>query len=177
MSGGRRRLRLLGGACLAALAAACLEKPTYAPRDNIPPDIDLRGVTLRQFRGGTLALVGTAPRVQVMRDNANLWAWDAGVALQRSGAWLTAVTLTGNLDQQFVEGAQVTLVADGGLVATSPRVLFERQAGAAGGASSDAGLHLVRAPGLELEAEGFALDFAEEQALLDHPRTVTGGAR
>lgn len=160
--------------CAAALAAGCLAKPTYAPRDNIPPDIDLHGVTLRQFRGGTLALVGTAPRVQVERFNANLWAWDAGVALLRSGATVAAVSLTGNLDQQYVEGAQVTLVTDGGVVATSPRALFERSSGTAGGASSDAGLHLVRAPGFELDATGFTLDFAQEQAVLDHPRTVTG---
>jgi len=175
VSGAARAWRWLLASWVWVLAAGCLEKPTYAPRDNIPPDIDLHGVTLRQYRGGSLAMVGTAPRVQVERYNANLWAWDASVALVRSGATLAAVSLTGNLDQQYVEGAEVTLVTDGGVVATSPRVLFERSAGAAGGASSDAGLRLVRAPDLELEAAGFTLDFAEEQAVLDQPRTVTGG--
>ncbi len=172
---GARARRLVPWA-LAALAFACERPPRPAPREGAPPDIALTNVTLRHYRGSTPSLVASAPHASLARQSADLFAVDAGVWLPASGVALTARAVTGNLGALAVEGrGGVTLTSRDGVVGRSPRVLYERNLGAQGGASSDAGLS-VDHPRFSLEADGFALDFAEQRATFDRPKTVAKAA-
>ncbi len=128
-------------------------------------------VALVHTQGARATVEASAPRVELSRSTSGLLAFDAGIHLLGRDVFVQAGRLEGSLDQGHLEGSSgVTLRTAQGTTGTSPRVSFDRSAGAQGGASSDAGVRL-RGDGFALEAQGFEADFADERVVFDRPVT------
>lgn len=159
---------------LLALALCACSRPPQPVRDPLHPDLHLERVAIRSWSGDRLRVVTTASRLDFFREAGtpgDVVAFDAGVRLVSDGTQLSAPLVTGNLFAgQFVAKGGVRMVGPGELRAATPTVAFDRSLGAAGQASSDAGVILTQ-PGLRLEAAGFTVDVASEQATFDQART------
>ena len=158
---------------LIVLACSC-SRPAQPVRDPSHPDLRLEQVSIRSWSNDTLRVVTTANRLDVFREVGNpgdVVVHDAGVLIVRDGTQLSAPLVTGNLfSGQFEGKGGVKLAGPNEVRASSPSVTFDRAQGAAGIASSDAGVQLTR-PGLKLEASAFTFDVADEHASFEQAKT------
>jgi hypothetical protein len=155
--------------------AACTRPPPpSASRDPNAPDLSLEQVTLRSYSGGALRVITTADRLDAYREvgtPGDLRALDAGVTIVRDGTLLRAPVVTGNfLSGQLAGTGGVTMVGKGDVHAKSDSVFFDRNQGAGGVASSDAGL-VFDQPGAKLTASGFVADLADEHVSFTDAKT------
>lgn len=160
-------LMLLCGCEQAAPAAA--GAPAGPPR----ADVTFKDVTVRQYRGGQLRVVATAPRVELMRGSNDFSAQDAGVFLKRSGVTVLAQRVTGNGVTQLATGSDgVLFLGNDGTVGRTERATYDRALGPDGAGVSDAGVTIDH-PRFHLEAAAFFADFAEQRVSFDSPVTRT----
>lgn len=135
----------------------------------------MQGVSVRSYSGGSLRVLTTADSLEVFRETGtpgDLVARDAGVLIVRDGTKLLAPRVTGNFLSGQLEGSGgVTMTGPGGVVGRSEHVAFDRAQGAAGVASTDAGVWLSQ-PGLTLEAQSFVMDMADEHATFEQAKTA-----
>jgi hypothetical protein len=135
----------------------------------------MQGVSVRSYSGGALRVLTTADSLEVFREvgtPGDLVARDAGVLIVRDGTKLKAPRVTGNFLSGQLEGSGgVTMTGPGGVLGRSEHVAFDRAQGAAGVASTDAGVWLSQ-PGLTLEAQRFVMDMADEHATFEQAKTV-----
>lgn len=157
-----------------ALAVSCAKPPAPPVRDSSQADLSLQGVTVRSYSGGSLRVVTTADRLDAFRDvgtPGDLRALDAGVTIVRDGTLLRAPTVTGNFLSGQLEGSGgVTMFGKNGSRGVTERVFFDRNQGAAGMASSDAGL-VFDQPGTKLTASSFVVDLADEHVTFSDATT------
>ena len=140
-----------------------------------PPDIVLRGVTLRNYRGSALHLTATMPYLNLMRDSTDLSAADVTASLS-TGTVLTAKTVGGNANESRIVGSDgVTFRSPDGVHGRAPIATYEKSLGPRGGAHGDAGVHLEH-PQFSLDAKAFSVDFATEHARFTAADTRTTGA-
>lgn len=157
------------------LAVGCAKPPAPPPaRDPTQADLSLQGVTVRSYSGGALRVVTTADRLDAFRDvgtPGDLRALDAGVTIVRDGTLLRAPLVTGNFLNGQLEGSGgVTMFGTNGSRGATDRVFFDRNQGAAGVASSDAGL-VFDQPGTKLTASSFTVDLADEHVSMTDATT------
>lgn len=163
-------------ALLALLVLVGCARPPPEQRDTFPPDITLRGVTVRDYRGSELRVLATMSQVELYRacgTPGDLRALDASITLPGEGAQLFAPVVTGNAFTAHLEGSGgVRYLGKDGTRASAPAATFDRALGAAGQAFSDAGVRIDN-PRVELEAAGFVLDVADERAVFERAVTRT----
>lgn len=160
------RTRLLPLLALASLPA-CQPPVSQAPAE-LPPDVALREVTVRSFRGASLELRATAPSLAFDRTGpraGQLRGGPAALELLRHGVSVTAREVVGDALLGDLTGLDVAARTRTGVELSSPRASYARREGAEGTASTDAGV-LVRHPRLELRAQAGRLDLATEEAEL-----------
>ena len=159
---------------LSLLALCACSRPPQPVRDPSRPDLQLEQVAIRSWSDDRLQAVTTARRLDFFREvgtPGDVIAWDAGVLLVTDGTEVRAPLVTGNLfSGQFEGKGGVQLFGPGGLRGQTPVLAFDRNAGLA---SSDAGVTLTQ-PGLELEANTFSFDLAEQHATFEQARTKLG---
>ena len=138
-------------------------------------DLVLTKARLRSWSDGQLTALTTAERIEVSRESGvpgSVAALDAGVLFVKQGAQVRAPEIRGNfLSGQLEATGGVTMVGRGNSRATSERISFDRSQGANGVASTDAGVHFTR-PGLEVDADAFSIDIAEESATFEGIRST-----
>ena len=126
------------------LCAACGVTPP-APsgaQTTPPPDIVLRGVTLRNYRGNSLHLTATMPYLDLMRESTDLTASDVTATLA-SGTVLTATTVGGNANESRIVGSEgVTFRSTDGVDGRASIATYEKSRGPQGGAFGDTGVGL-----------------------------------
>ncbi|MBE2250318.1 MAG: hypothetical protein IAE78_12305 [Myxococcus sp.] len=155
---------------------ACAPAPAPIAPSPPPParaDVTLRDVTVRQYRGGDLRMVATAPTLELARGSNDFVAVDAGVLLKQTGVMVLAPRVTGNSTSQVATGSGgVLFLGNDGTVGRTPTATYERALGEEGGAFSDAGV-TVEHPRFRLEATGFFADLSQQRVLFDQPVTRT----
>jgi hypothetical protein len=130
-----------------------------------PPDIMLTGVRLREYRGGGTSATATTPSLGFHREGTlagHVTATDV-VVDSAAGLHVEAKTVQGDALGGLIEGLQVHALTSRGTTIDSPRAFFDRNLGASGTASTDAGL-IVRHPSFVLEGQSGTVDIAEERA-------------
>lgn len=159
------------------LCAACgLSAPaSVVATSQPPPDIVLRGVTLRNYRGNTLHMTATMPYLDLMRESTDLTASQVTATLA-SGTVLTSKTVGGNANESRIVGSDgVTFRSPDGVEGRAPIATYEKSLGPRGGAHGDTGVHLEH-PKFSLDARAFTVDFATEHASFTAADTRTKGA-
>ncbi len=164
----RRALPLL------ALLAAC-DRPAGEGQASAPPDIEMRAVTLRQYRESALVMTARTPALSLSRLTGALEAVDAAVEFHDEAIALDTARLTGDVFEGVLhaEGG-VTFRGADGLEGEAPRLTFARKEGERGVASGDAGVTAWRGE-LSLEAATFRYDLGAARAEFERVTTTTAG--
>jgi hypothetical protein len=157
------------------LAACGATKPS-APGE-LPPDLALTKVTLREYRGSTPTLVATTPSFGFHREGpmaGQIVAQRVVIDSLSDGLHVEAQRVTGDALGGVLVGETVRARTDGGAVIDSPLATFDRSLGESGTASTDAGVHLEH-PEFTLDAEEGWYDVAAERAELTQVRSLFRG--
>jgi hypothetical protein len=157
------------------LAAGCTTQRAPGPPVDLPPDIALTGVTVRQYRGSSLRLIATTPSLGFHREGrlaGQLRAETLVVDSLIDGLHVETDRVTGDALGGALTGTNVRARTTGGTLVTSPVATFHQHEGESGTASTDAGVKVV-AQAFTLQAETGTVDLATERAELDAVTTRT----
>ncbi len=157
------------------LVACCSTQRAPGPPADLPPDIALSGVTVRQYRGSQTRLVATTPSLGFHREGrlaGQLRADQVVVDSLVDGLHVEADRVSGDALGGALTGTTVRARTTGGTVVTSPVATFLQHQGESGTASTDAGVQVV-AKAFTLEAQTGTVDLATEQAEFEGVTTRT----
>lgn len=139
---------------------------------ELPPDIQLNQVKVREYRGSTTTVVATTPSLGFHREGSlagHVVAKEL-VVDTTSGLHVEVHTVQGDALAGQLEGLGVHALSSSGTTFDSPRAWFDRSVGTDGTASTDAGV-IVHHPSFVLEAKAGSVDIADEHAELTEVTT------
>jgi hypothetical protein len=163
------------GVSLLLLAACGVTKPIEPT--EIPPDLALERVTVRQYRGSEPQLVATAASLGLHREGAaagQLIAKTVGLDLVANGLHVDAQRVTGDALGGVLQGEVVHAITSSGALVDSPVATLDRNAGEGGLASSDAGIHVTH-PSMTLDARAGSFELGSERADLQDVKSAFRG--
>lgn len=146
--------------------AACARPSTGEGTPSVesaPPDLELKGVTLRSWRGPKLKVVATAQAMTVDRASHRFVAHGAEATLVEPKIVVAAPTVEGDAQAKELQGSRgVQLTGPNELRGTSESARFDGALGRNGQASSAVPVE-VASPNARVSAQGFTFDVAEQR--------------
>jgi uncharacterized protein (DUF2237 family) len=161
---------------LALAPTSCRVAPSTAPPE-MPPDVALERVLARQYRGSRLEVVATSQTLGFHREGVaagHVIAQQVTVDSLSDGLQLQSRRVSGDALSGVLVGEQVHASTANGAIVDSPVATFDRNAGASGTASSDAGIHVTH-PSMTLDAAAGSFDLAAEHVDLSGVVSTFGG--
>ena len=123
-------MRPLIRCALVASLASC--RPAHKAIQDLPPEVILHGVTLRQFHGGRLTAHGRADQLNYQRGTTDYVATTAEVHFHSehgASAVVTAPRVSGNLNNRQADGSGgVSMRTDDGRTGHTERAHFDGNA-------------------------------------------------
>jgi hypothetical protein len=160
---------------LLLLTACGVTKPIQPT--ELPPDLALERVTVRQYRGSQPQLVATAASLGLHREGAaagQVIAKTVGLDLVANGLHVDAQRVTGDALGGVLQGEVVHAITSSGALVDSPLATLDRNLGEGGTASSDAGIHVTH-PSMTLDARAGSFELGSERAELQDVKSTFRG--
>jgi hypothetical protein len=161
---------------IAALGCACAEEKVPVP-ENLPPDLTLERVRVRQFKGSATQAIMQTQTLGFHREGplaGQVVAQTVTLDALSSGLHVEVDRVSGDALAGMLHGEAVHAVTSSGIVIDTPQADFDRGAGPSGTASSDAGI-VVTHPQVRVEAESGWFELDSEHAEFSELRTTVHG--